>query len=192
MHRGPVRHGAAMTWCATLVALLTSCGVIDAGQGENRPAPEEAPSSSQPTGAARESGAKREVLAVVENRTEAYDRAAAKGDLESSGLERYIIDKAYAKDTRELLRYRDAGVVFEGRQKVSDTRVTRVNVDTSPRTATVRQCVDGSDWKPVRKKSGEAAEVKRPPRRYAATYQLRAVDTGWQISDHRRAPAGDC
>ena len=182
-------------WCAVLAIVLPSCGIFgDDGDedGDGRAPPEKAPATSQHTGASGESGAKRDVLAVVESRTEAHNRAAATGSLAKSGLERYIIDKAYAKDTDELLRYQHAGVVFEGRERTSDTRVIRTDFDTSPRTATVRQCVDGSDWKPVRKKSGKPASVERPPRHYAVHYQLRAVDTGWQITDYQRESDGDC
>jgi hypothetical protein len=59
--------------------------------------------------------------------------------------------------------------------------VTSVNLDRQPRTATVVDCFDATDWTPVNKATGESVSAPGQNERYPVTAVARELGGRWCI-----------
>lgn len=156
-------------------SLLTACS-------EGAPAKPTATSSpSQSPTADPQAAAKAEVLAVYRSYWDAQIKAYAKASPVDTGLDKYAFDKALGKTESELVALRIGGNVLKGEPKISPD-VTAVSLDESPKKATIIDCVDVTNWKMFKEKTGE--EVKLPKERltrFVTTVSARTVGDKWMI-----------
>jgi hypothetical protein len=108
------------------------------------------PSSSDPT--ASTSAA---VLKAYLDFQHAVADAQRTANAHSKKLEKYGADKALAQARVFLIEMDHNGVVFRGEPKFDPT-VTRVELG-EQRSGWVRDCIDGTNWKPIYKATGKSA-----------------------------------
>ncbi|MFJ9967273.1 hypothetical protein [Streptomyces avermitilis] len=161
---------------ATVLTLsVAGCG----GGSEKKPAA--SPTQSATPSADPQAKAKAEVLAVYRSYWDAQVKAYAKASPVDTGLDKYAFDKALGKAESELVALKLNGNVIKGEPKLSP-EVTAVNLDESPKKATITDCVDVTNWKLQKEKTGE--EVKLPKERltrFVTTISARTVGDKWMI-----------
>ncbi|MET7296377.1 hypothetical protein ABZS79_30430 [Streptomyces griseoloalbus] len=161
---------------ATVLTLsVAGCG----GGSEKEPAASPTPSATP--SADPQAKAKAEVLTVYRNYWDAQVKAYAKASPVDTGLDKYAFDEALGKAESELVALKLNGNVIKGEPKLSP-EVTAINLDESPKKATITDCVDVTDWKLQEEKTGE--EVKLPKERltrFVTTISARTVGDKWLI-----------
>ncbi|MEU3296676.1 hypothetical protein ABZ722_30580 [Streptomyces longwoodensis] len=167
----------------TVVAAMTlGVAVTGAGCGDGKDKKPEASTSPTVTrSVGPQASAKAEVLGVYRSYWDAQVRAYAKASPIGTGLEKYAFDKALGKAESELVALKLNGNVIKGEPKLSP-KVTAVSLDESPKKATITDCVDVTDWRLLKEKTG--AEVKLPKERltrFVTTISARTVGDKWMI-----------
>ncbi|MEU5958170.1 hypothetical protein [Streptomyces sp. NPDC047525] len=160
-------------------ALLVTATAAGCGGEEKEPASSPTPSATKSADA--QAKAKQEVLTVYRHYWDAQVKAYAKADPKGSGLEKVAFGKAYSKTFAELATMKGSGTVLKGKPRISPASPD-VNVAKSPKEATLRDCVDVSDWKLVKAKSGK--EVPLPKERltkFVTDVSARTVGGKWMI-----------
>ncbi|MFJ9574651.1 hypothetical protein [Streptomyces bacillaris] len=167
--------GLAIAMITAVASVLTACS-------EGTPAKPTATSSpSQSPAADPQAAAKAEVLAAYRSYWDAQVKAYAKASPLDTGLDKYAFDKALGKAESELVALKLNGNVIKGEPKLSP-EVTAVSLEESPKKATITDCVDVTNWKLVKAKSGD--EVKLPKERltrFVTTVNVRTVGDKWMI-----------
>jgi hypothetical protein len=178
------RRRERVTTVATAVTLmavlLSGCG-SDPDPGADATAPPSTASSAAPQADTAEQEARTSALAAYDNYRKAYVAAAASGDVEGKELAKYTGDPLLRQLKYELIQKRDQGLTTKGQPSWS-ARVTKVNVDSRPFTATIEDCFDGSNWQTVYKSNGKPAGVPGQAKRYVVTAEAALYDDGrWLI-----------
>ena len=109
-------------------------------------------------------------------------KAYAQGASTGTELEKYASDKALGSTRIDLSQKRDQGVVLTGAPK-HDPQVEALDAASSPKVATIRDCLDITDWKPVNKATGQPLKVTSPALRFTLVYSARTVGTDWKMVD---------
>lgn len=149
------RCGAA----AVLAALLVVSGCSsDPGPTTTTPPPTPPASPRTPspsTSPDPTAGVSAAVLAAYLNFQHAVADAQRTANAHSKQLEKYGADKALAQARVFLIEMDHSGVVFRG-APAFDPVVTRLELG-EQRSGWVRDCVDGTNWKPIYKATGKSA-----------------------------------
>ncbi|WP_233435924.1 hypothetical protein [Streptomyces anulatus] len=171
-------------WLRRAVVAVTALSVAvtaaGCGSGEEKK-PEASARPSATKSADPQAKARAEVLAVYRSYWDAQVKAYAKASPVDTGLDKYAFDKALGKAESELVALKLNGNVIKGEPKLSP-EVTAVNLDETPKKATITDCVDVSNWKLVKEKTDE--EVKLPKERltrFVTTINARTVGDKWMI-----------
>ncbi|MFJ5851107.1 hypothetical protein [Streptomyces sp. NPDC092903] len=170
-----LRRAAVAATTLGLALSAVGCG----GSSEKKPAASPTPSATR--SADPQAKAKSEVLAVYRSYWGAQIKAYAKANPVGSGLDKYAFDKALGKTESELVALKISGNVLKGKPKISP-EVTAVSLDESPKKATITDCVDVTNWKMLKEKTGK--EVKLPKERltrFVTTVSVRTVGDKWMI-----------
>ncbi|RSS79562.1 hypothetical protein EF919_41100, partial [Streptomyces sp. WAC02707] len=172
-------------WLRRAVVVTTALGVAVTAAGCGSGGEEKKPTASASPSATKSSDpqatAKAEVLAVYRSYWDAQVKAYAKASPVDTGLDKYAFDKALGKAESELVALKLNGNVIKGEPKLSP-EVTAVNLDETPKKATITDCVDVTNWKLLKEKTGE--EVKLPKERltrFVTTINARTVGDKWMI-----------
>ncbi|MFE9121437.1 hypothetical protein [Streptomyces sp. NPDC007172] len=164
--------------CAVGAGALVGCGSSSSDESD---APSPSVSASNSASSDPDQAAKDKVLAAYRGYWDAQVKAYAKASPVGTGLEKYAFDKALGKADSELAALKLAGNVIKGEPKLSP-KVTAVSLNESPKKATITDCVDVTNWKLVKEKTGE--EVKLPKERltrFVTTISARTVGDTWMI-----------
>ncbi|WND40674.1 hypothetical protein RI578_41010 (plasmid) [Streptomyces sp. BB1-1-1] len=161
-------------------ALSVAATAAGCGSGEKeKPEASSSPSASKSTDP--QAAAKADVLAVYRSYWDAQVKAYAKASPVGTDLDKYAFDKALGKAESELVALKISGNVIKGEPKLSP-EVTAVSLDESPKKATITDCVDVTNWKLLKEKTGD--EVKLPKERltrFVTTISARTVGEKWMI-----------
>ncbi|WP_432190004.1 hypothetical protein [Streptomyces sp. Tue6028] len=87
-----------------------------------------------------------------EEQAKAYAKASASG----TDIEKYVTAEALGKVTGDLLSLRTAGNATTGAPISRNPEITALKTDGSIPKATIKDCLDVTDWKVVNKKTGKA------------------------------------
>ncbi|MFE0774320.1 hypothetical protein [Streptomyces sp. NPDC058861] len=174
-------------WLRRAVVVTTALGVAvtaaGCGSGDEEKKPKASASPSATKSSDPQATAKAEVLAVYRGYWDAQVKAYAKASPLDTDLDKYAFDKALGKAESELVALKLNGNVIKGEPKLSP-EVTAVNLEESPKKATITDCVDVTNWKLVKAKSGD--EVKLPKERltrFVTTINVRTVGDKWMVVD---------
>jgi hypothetical protein len=85
-------------------------------------------------------------------------KAFTSGTLDGVDLETYAGDKALANIKTAAIYYQDHNEVLKGTPVLSP-QVTALDLSSSPARATIRDCVDSSNFQPVDKTSGQPVDT---------------------------------
>ncbi|MFF3070046.1 hypothetical protein ACFVSN_30475 [Kitasatospora sp. NPDC057904] len=193
--RSAVRAIPAVTGLLCAAMLLSACGSAPdkaAAPPSNTPASASSTSTTMtpPTTADPTADAKAQVLAAYTaywaEQVKAYAQASSSG----TDIEKYATDKALGTIHIDLSKRRDQGIILTG-APTHQPVVESVDTASSPQTATIRDCLDISSWKPVNKANGTPLEVTNAHLRYIVVYTARTVGADWKMADvasHRDQP----
>lgn len=174
---------------AVLAVLLAGCG----GEPESDPRAAVTETSTEPSASASLSADpvakdRAAVLAAYEGMWREQAAAYRKASPEGTRLETYVSGEALAMLRLDLRQMREAGRRANGRVG-HEPEVGRVDLDTSPPTARLKDCIDLTDWQETR--NGEPLPMpSQQPLRYQATAQAERWEDGrWRILTY--TPHGD-
>ncbi|MEV5989322.1 hypothetical protein AB0L85_30800 [Streptomyces sp. NPDC052051] len=107
----------------------------------------------------------------------AYHQGRASG----TKLSAYAADKALSKIETELFEYRRVGVHFVGEPKPT-AKVTAVDLESSPRRATITECLDTTGWTAMQ--GSKNVTSSHQIQRYTVTGSVRTIGTQWKVVDY--------
>lgn len=119
------------------------------------------------------------VLASYTNMREIQIKMASDGDLHTVELAKYARGGAATDLKKSVLRNESMGIKFTGRPEMKP-RVTAV--DTKGRSATVTDCFDATNWKPVYKDSGKELKLAAQRLKYPVTSQATLEGDTWFVT----------
>lgn len=106
------------------------------------------------------------------------------------GLVEYLADPLLSRTLETVDSMHRAGIVFQGRPTWELT-VAELRLDDTPPTATVRECVDATDWHSIFRETGDAVPGDRRSDRYVSRLRLKQYPDGWLVYDIERED-GEC
>jgi hypothetical protein len=139
--------------------------------------------SRQPTpdpAASERAAAERAALGAYRGMQEAVTRALANPRRAHPELKKYAQDKALSGIYQTLYFYEKNGIVGRGQPRIAP-KVTSVNLDRQPRTATVVDCFDATNWTPVNEATGESVSAPGQNERYPVTAVARELGGRWYV-----------
>jgi hypothetical protein len=185
MNALPMR--SLITGVVTAVAIAGVVGCADPEPVE-WPADPPSPDPGQPAAAEdpAEADAAEEILAVVDGFREAEVEAYANPQpvpIARLDLSPYLADPMLGEVLGTLHTMREAGIAFEGRP-TWDPTVVEVRLDATPRTATVRDCVDATRWESVFEDTSDPVPGDELPDRYVMRIEAMFYpEHGWLLYD---------
>ncbi|WP_328373155.1 hypothetical protein OG800_49785 (plasmid) [Streptomyces sp. NBC_00445] len=164
----------------TILLLTIAASLAGCGSGEEKDP--SSPSKTAPASTAASSDpnqkAKDDVLAAYTNMREVQISMARDGDLHTLDLTKYAKGEAAADLKKSVLRNRQLGIKFTGRPIMDP----EVSVGTSRDTATVTDCFDATNWKPVYTSSGKAVPLTKQRLKYPVTSEATLEGGTWLIT----------
>ncbi|MGY3677330.1 hypothetical protein ACVWXU_000953 [Streptomyces sp. TE33382] len=174
------RAGVSAVVAAAAVALLAGCG---SGGGDAKAIASPSASATSATPSPNPSTtATEQVLAAYRGMWAEQTKLYSSGSFSGSKLEEYAADKALSKVKAAALYYQGNGLVVKGAPVLSP-KVTDLSLDTNPRTATVVDCVDSSNFVPENAKTGKKSDLDGANRRHVQTSKAYYGSNKWLIVD---------
>ncbi|MFI5688389.1 hypothetical protein [Streptomyces sp. NPDC051636] len=178
----------SLALCAALT--LAACSSSD---GDSKgSAHTSAPTSSKPSSTASadpQAAEKKAVLSAYDAFWTEQVKAYAQGDIKGTDLKKYATKEALGGVMGDVLVMKKAGTATTGTPK-HRTEVAAITLSGSTPTATVEDCLDISNWKTVKKKSGEVQPFpSNQPLRYITTGKAEKWGKQWMIT--KLTPEGD-
>lgn len=185
----------ARTYATAL--LITGTLVALAGCSESSATDDAANESASPSSAAPSMSASPDGQAQAEDEVRtAYTafwgeqvKAYAQADIKGTELKKYATKDALARAMSDVLVMQKAGTVTKG-SPVNDVIEVTVTLTGKTPTATLRDCLDISNWRTVKKKTGSVQPFPtNQPLRYVTTATAEKWGKQWMITE--LTPDGD-
>lgn len=173
---------------ALALATLTLTAACSSEDGEDEaqqsPSPTTAPATS--TVSAEEEQARKDVIAAYQGMTEEQVKAYAKASLTGSEITKYATGKALRDVKDAVFVNLQNDIIFKGEPKVTAVEDdVDLNLNSTPKQATLQVCFDMHTWDPVNKKTGKSVappdQAKVKP--YVITAHLQNRSDQWQLTD---------
>ncbi|GGQ69707.1 hypothetical protein [Kitasatospora griseola] len=120
-------------------------------------------------------------------RTEAFKRSNSDG----TALGQYATGNALSEALLSLTQLHDAKLVMTGAPKTSPL-VKTLDLQASPPTATIEDCLDVSGWHQVDAATQQIKDPQQRPSRYPVTAVLKRYGNRWLIADFTREVTKTC
>lgn len=184
---------AAASALLALAAITLTAGCSSGGGTKADTSP--TPSSTKPTKtvSADEAQARKDVIAAYRGMTDEQVKAYAKGSLSGSKITDYATGKALRDVKNDVFINMQNGIVSKGEPKViaSESGV-EVNLDSTPKTATLRLCFDQNTWTPIDKKTGKSVAPPKRVKRYTINANLENQGARWRVTDEKADKERTC
>ncbi|MEV4617031.1 hypothetical protein AB0K43_31200 [Kitasatospora sp. NPDC049258] len=177
---------AALSAGLCVIGLLAGCG--SAENPKPQPAPTTASPSPSPT--PTDAADRAAVLDAYANFWTEQVKAHVQGTGEGTDLEKYATDKALGDVRISVVKFRDLGVTFTG-APTHTPEVVAIDTASTPKTATIHDCLDVTNWTPVDKATGKPKKVTNRLR-YVLEYTARTVGPDWKMIDVTRHQDQPC
>lgn len=182
-----VWEGSAMLAAAVVATLIAGCSDSDdAGAGSSSIAGKPSTTTTPPA-----DGVEAQVLAVYRNMQAAAVRAFADPAADHPEVQRYATDEALAGIESSIVFYRQNGTVLRG-GPVLHPRVTSLRPEMDPTTAAIEDCLDSTNWTPVRLATGETVTAPGQRLQYPVHSVARLLDGKWLIAESIPDRAAAC
>jgi hypothetical protein len=134
---------------------------------------------------------KKDLLEVYSRYREEQAAAYAKADAKGTDIRKYATAEAYGKVMGDLLSLRSAGNVGKGAPTSKDPQVMSLELSAKTPKATIKDCLDVSNWKVMNRKTGEVQpSPKNALKRHINDVKLEKWGTKWfVVSDEAKATA---
>jgi hypothetical protein len=166
-----------------ILAILGLAVVVSACGGQEGPAPAslDGPPSAAATETTDRSKAADAAMAAYAGYMEAAQKASAIPDPRYPDLRKYLADPLLGRVQAGISLLQREGAIREGRL-VTNPTVTVVDLESTPRTVQIQDCVDGTDYKMVYKTTRSAVPGKQNVRYVATATATLYPEIGWLIS----------
>lgn len=161
-------------------ALLAGCGSSDDGKTEASASPSATASASPSSDPAQV--AKDQILAVYKGMWKETAKIYSTGSFKGTELTKYAGDKALSKVRVAAIYYQDNNLIVKGEPKLSP-KVTVLSLNTDPKTATVVDCVDSTNFVPENKTTGKKSKLEGTNRRHTQTSKVQWTGKTWLVID---------
>ncbi|MFD3517408.1 hypothetical protein [Streptomyces sp. NPDC058657] len=168
--------GTALT-CAVAAGSLAGCS---SGNATSTASSTPSVSASKPPPSDPGQAAKDNVLAAYTNTREIQIKMAADGKVHTEDLAKFAKGDAAADLKRSALLNTSEYIKYTGRPEMSPT-VT--SVDTKNKTATLSDCFNTTNWKPVDKDSGKPVQLADQRLKYPVRSQATLEGDTWLITE---------
>ncbi|MFF1378753.1 hypothetical protein [Streptomyces sp. NPDC058308] len=133
---------------------------------------------------------KKAALATYARMWDEQVKAYAKADTESTDLKRYATANAFARAKSDVMGLKAKGIVATGEPQ-HDTTVTSIDVDREVPRATLRDCLDTTNWQYQYRKTRKPFPLPKDRiKKYVVTVKAEQWEKQWMILDvtpHKRA-----
>ncbi|MEU9109894.1 hypothetical protein AB0D54_37340 [Streptomyces xanthophaeus] len=181
-----LRTAGTVLTCAVAAGALAGCSSGNAPSAASA-TPSVSTSKSPPSDP--DQAAKDKVLTAYTNTREIQIKTAADGKLRTEELAKFAKGDAAADLKGSALLNTSENIKFTGRPEMSPT-VT--SVDIKSRTATLFDCFDSTNWKPVDRNSGKAVQPAEQRLKYPVTSQATLEGDTWLITKITADRTKDC
>lgn len=158
------RHACVLITAGILT--MTACG---GGKDSSSAEPESTPSetSAEPSPQGEDTEVKKNVLRAYDGFWREQVKAYAKGSSKGTDLGDYATAQALSETNSDLMQLKKAGTVVKGKPG-HDAEVTVVDTKAKTPKATVKDCLDISQWQTVESKTGKVLPhpSEQPPKYY--------------------------
>ncbi|MCI3273359.1 hypothetical protein [Streptomyces cylindrosporus] len=185
-----IRNLAVSSLLVSAVLVLAACSSTD---GDNKASEDTSASSSSKT--ARTTSAdpqaveKKAVLSAYDAFWTEQVKAYAQGDIKGTALKKYATKDALGGVMGDVLVMQKAGTATTG-APTHQAEVTAITLSGDSPAATVEDCLDISNWKTVKRKSGQVQPFpSNQPLRYITTAKAEKWGNQWMIT--KLTPDGD-
>jgi len=168
------------------VGLLTGCG----SEGSPRPQPAPTSASPSPSPTLSDAADRAALLDAYAHFWTEQVKAHVQGTGEGTDLEKYSTGKALGDVRISVVTFRDQGITFIGAPKHTP-QLEAIDTASTPKTGTIHDCLDVTDWKPVDKATGTPQKVTNRLR-YIVVYTARTEGGSWKMFDVDRRQAEPC
>jgi hypothetical protein len=172
------RHLAAAAVAASCLLLTGACG-SSAKPSVSADSAAPAATSASPSPNATDT-AKAKLLTAYQGFWNLQVQAYTQGSLDGLPISTYAIGKADANIRASLQYYQSQGLVMRGRPTLSPM-VTAL--DLKAKTATITDCIDSTNYRPVNKSTGQPAQLADKTYRHRWTFQATFDNVQWRIYD---------
>jgi hypothetical protein len=179
---------------AVLAVGLTGCaGEPEVEWPDDPPQRDNAVQASPPTDPA-EAEATEEILALVQDYREV--EVASYADPQPPHIARldlsdYLADPLLSRTLVALDELQRSGIVYEGRP-AWDPTVAELRLDETPPTATIRDCVDATEWRSVFQATGNPVQGEGRPDHYVMRMEAKLFDEGWLLHNGGMEADAEC
>ncbi|MEU1034498.1 hypothetical protein ABZ402_38495 [Streptomyces mirabilis] len=165
---------------------LTACGSSHDSNGSTKspaptssaPAPSTSSASPDPQAQAKE-----DVLAAYSSFWAQQVKAYAQADINGTDLKKYATKEALGGAMGDVLVMKKAGTATSG-APTHRAQVASLTLSGSTPKATVQDCLDISNWKTIKKKSGQVQPFpSNQPLRYITTAKAEKWGKQWMITE---------
>ncbi|MES5824917.1 hypothetical protein [Streptomyces sp. RG80] len=164
---------------------MALAGCSESSAGDDSPSESAPPSSTAPSASPSADGrsqAEDEVRAAYTALWREQVKAYAQADIKGTDLKKYATKDALAEAMGDVLIMQKAGTVTKGTPVNDITDVTVTSTGKTP-TATLRDCLDISNWRTVKKKTGAVQPFPtNQPLRYVTTATAEKWGNQWMIT----------
>ncbi|MDP9799754.1 hypothetical protein J2S43_008266 [Catenuloplanes nepalensis] len=184
MHRvqqHTTRRVLAILASLAILAAVSACG---GGLEGPTPVPVGAAPSSAATGDTDRSKAADAALAAYNGYMDAAQKASAIPDPRHPDLRKYLGDPLLARVQAGIDLLRREGAIREGRL-ITNPTVTVVDLESTPKTVQIQDCVDGTDYKMVYETTRSAVPDKQNVRYVATATVTLFAGEGWLVNQGR-------
>ena len=176
-----LRRAAAAT--ALIGSVLALAGCQSSGGAAAAPSTAATSTAASPSPSADpEADARQQVLKAYRGMWSEQVKAFTSGSLTDVRLETFAGDKALSDIKSAAVYYQDNNLVLKGEPKLAP-EITALDLSTAPNRATVRDCVDTTDFLPYDKATGQPAKLTDANRRHVQTSVLRIYDGRWVVME---------
>ncbi|MDG4794940.1 hypothetical protein [Micromonospora sp. WMMD1082] len=171
-------------WTAGLVAAAT-VGTTTACGGAQEASTTTAPERGRPVGAQRaadEAAAEKAALAAYSGYLTASGTASRRSDPQAPELTRFLADPLLTSVRFNLRQAREHGAVSAGTLRSEDPTVVSMNLDATPPTVEIQDCVDASGYRMVYLADDKVVPGTRGSRHLVTATAIRYPDGRWRIN----------
>ncbi len=170
-------------WTAGLVAVATVGTSTACGNAQEAPRPRHPNGTDQPArAAAEEAAAEKAALAAYSGYLAASRTASRRSDPQEPALTRFLADPLLTRVRFSLRQARQNGAVSAGTLRSEGPTVISMDLDATPPTVEIQDCVDASNYRLVYLADDKVVPGTRGSRHLATATAARYPDGRWRIS----------
>lgn len=125
--------------------------------------------------------------------TDEQVKAYAKGSLSGSKITDYATGKALRDVKNDIFINMQNDIISKGEPKViARESDVELNLDSTPKKATLRLCFDQNTWTPIDKKTGKSVAPPKQVKRYTINANLENQGDRWRVSDEQADKERTC